>query len=391
MQFDFNWYSTPLLFGFVQGWVYAIMFWVRGWRHERLSDRLFGFLLAALTFEIWEYMLGFAGIEILWRELEFFPRNFGFLVPPLAYFYLKSQLDADFRFSIKDLRHALPFLIYVIYHLAVFTAGPDFVQFWKQNYHFPLRLDWLDTILRFVSQGLYFFWAFQHFKRYRQWLPTQFSNTETISFAWFQNFLWAFFIANVLGWAMTAIDFWWQLDFWHDWWDELFGSFLIYYLAISGFAQVQPRKIGFASAENPEQSSASAAEAQPESSKEKSLRLSGADLENWRRKLEKVMSEDKIYLDPELNLADLAKRLGTNVSILSAVVNTGFGKNFNDYVNEFRIEAVKRMLSDASSSHLSLLGIGLECGFNSKSTFNRAFKKITGVVPGEWKGADAVV
>ncbi|MCU0348885.1 MAG: helix-turn-helix transcriptional regulator, partial [Saprospiraceae bacterium] len=96
------------------------------------------------------------------------------------------------------------------------------------------------------------------------------------------------------------------------------------------------------------------------------------------------MTDERLYLEPELTLSDLARRLQTNASVLSAVVNRAFGKNFNDFVNEYRVEAVKRLLEDPKASHLSLLGIGLECGFNSKSTFNRAFRKVTGVAPSEW-------
>jgi AraC-like DNA-binding protein len=67
--------------------------------------------------------------------------------------------------------------------------------------------------------------------------------------------------------------------------------------------------------------------------------------------------------------------------VLSAAINQAYGKNFNDFVNTYRVEAVKKMLNDESVQHLSLLGIAYECGFNSKSTFNRAFKKATGVAP----------
>ena len=93
------------------------------------------------------------------------------------------------------------------------------------------------------------------------------------------------------------------------------------------------------------------------------------------------MRDETPYLDPELTLPALAQRLGTNASILSAVINNAFGRNFNDFVNGYRVEAVKKMLQDPANSHYSLLGIGLACGFNSKSTFNRVFKKMTGSAP----------
>ena len=373
MTFSFNIYSTPLLFGFTQGILYAVLFWVRGWRQGRLSDGLFGGLLLAFSFEIWEYMLGFAGVEVLWNELDFFPRNFGFLLPPLAYFYLKSQFNTDFQFTKKDLRHAVPFFIYVTYHVGIYAAGPQFVGYWKEAIHFRYGIEYVETVAQFISQMLYFYWAWQLYREYQQWAPSQFSDTEAVSFRWFRNFLLAFFISSMVGWVMTLVDLLLNLDFWHDWWDELFNAALIYYLALAGMGQVQPRKVHFEPSES-----------MPKTP-EKAEKISDPELESWRKKVERLMVDEKMYLQPELTLSDLAQRLNSNVSVLSAVINNAFGKNFNDYINEYRVAEVTRLLNDPSVSHLSLLGIGLECGFNSKSTFNRAFKKATGMAPGELK------
>lgn len=372
ISFDFNLYSTPLLFAFLQGWIYALLFWVRAWREARASDWFFGGLLLTFTFEIWEYMLGFAGIEILWQELDFFPRTFSLLLPPLAYFYLKSQFNTSYRPVLRDLWHALPFGIYVLYHLLVYAQGPAFVQYWETTIQQPWKIDYVELTARFASQIVYFVMAWQLYGEYRRWAPTQFSETETVQFVWFRNFLWAFLASNVVGWGMTLVDVLLELDFWHDWWDELFNAGLIYYLAITGYAQPQTRKLQF---EVP---------AMAEKPAGKMEKLSEADLLNWKQRLETIMQEEKPWLEPELGLAELAQRLQTNASLLSAVVNGAFGKNFNDFVNEYRVEAVKQMLRDPAAAHYSLLGIGLECGFNSKSTFNRVFKKLTGIAPGDY-------
>ncbi len=108
-------------------------FWRRAWRQERLSDALFGTLLMVMAFEIWEYMLGFGGVEFLWQELAFFPRNFSLLLPPLAYFYLKSQLNTEMRLQWRDLLHALPFILHALYHLLVFAQGAAFVTVWEND------------------------------------------------------------------------------------------------------------------------------------------------------------------------------------------------------------------------------------------------------------------
>ena len=101
-------------------------------------------------------------------------------------------------------------------------------------------------------------------------------------------------------------------------------------------------------------------------------------------KLLQLMQSGKAYEDPELSLAQVAKQLQSNPSFISRMVNTGFGVNFNDFVNQFRIEAVKEMLNNGEHKEQTLLGIAFDCGFNSKATFNRAFKKVTGSSPKEW-------
>ncbi|RYF51289.1 MAG: AraC family transcriptional regulator, partial [Cytophagaceae bacterium] len=246
MAFYFSAYSTPLLFGFVQGWVYAILLWVRGYREERLSDKLLGGVLVALCFEIWVYMLGFGGIEILWRQLEFFPRDLGYLLGPLIYFYLKSQFDSTFRFRLRDGWHALPFIVHWVYHVTVFAQGPSFVQQWETNVHNPLQIGNIEFVVLLVQQYLYLYLSFQLYRGYRQWIKHQFSETDTISFRWYRNFLIALIVTATISLIVTLVDMWLDLSFWQDWWGNLAAVVLIYYVSIEGYAQAQlTRKLVF--------------------------------------------------------------------------------------------------------------------------------------------------
>jgi AraC-like DNA-binding protein len=374
MSFEFSLYSTPLLFGFVQGWIYAILLWWRAKRDERLSDFLLGWVLVGCCFNIWEYMLGFGGIEILWRQLEFVPRNLGLLFAPLCYFYLKSQFNSNFRFERRHLWHALPFLLEVTYHLLVFAQGPEFVRQWQQNVHWAYHID--DFVFVFgLGWSLYYLWqSLKLYQQYRAWTETQFSDTEGVSFRWFRHFIIALASMLLFSFVMTILDIWLNLDFWHDWWDELFGVALIYYLSINGYAQHQSHKLLF----SPVAEVVNIPDTTPK------ITLPVADYAVWKNKIERVFEEEKLYLQPELTLSDLATRLRTNTSVLSAAINQNFDKNFNDFVNQYRVEEVKRQLKNPDNAHLSLLGIALECGFNSKSTFNRAFKKFTGQSPKEF-------
>jgi len=108
-----------------------------------------------------------------------------------------------------------------------------------------------------------------------------------------------------------------------------------------------------------------------------------AELLPWRAKLLALMAEEHPWLEPELTLAELAQRLRLHPAQLSRLINLGCGQSFSDFVNRYRVEEAQRKLADPRFAHYSLVGVALESGFNSKSTFNRVFKKLTGQVPRE--------
>ena len=110
-------------------------------------------------------------------------------------------------------------------------------------------------------------------------------------------------------------------------------------------------------------------------------KMDNMDLEKWQFKIENVMTKEKLYLNPELTLSELSDKLASHNSLISNVINTQFQKNFNDFVNEFRVNIFKEKIKDPKLQHLTLLAIAFDCGFNSKSTFNRAVKKVTGEMP----------
>ncbi len=103
------------------------------------------------------------------------------------------------------------------------------------------------------------------------------------------------------------------------------------------------------------------------------------------KKTIEYMEREKPYLNPELTLYSLAEQLQVLPNHLSQVINTNEKKNFFDFVNSYRIQEVKKCLESNEKSHLTLLGIAFECGFNSKASFNRTFKKSVGMTPSEFR------
>ncbi|MDV7698729.1 helix-turn-helix domain-containing protein [Chryseobacterium soli] len=103
------------------------------------------------------------------------------------------------------------------------------------------------------------------------------------------------------------------------------------------------------------------------------------------QKLELLCKDEHIYTDSTLNREKVAEKLGISPGYVSQIVNTITGDNFAHYINQYRVEAVKEMISDPEYENYTLLTMGLESGFTSKTTFYKAFKKVTGQTPNEYK------
>jgi AraC-like DNA-binding protein len=114
-------------------------------------------------------------------------------------------------------------------------------------------------------------------------------------------------------------------------------------------------------------------------------RLSDSEAKQYTEKLTDYMKSAKPYLNPDLSLPQLATELNISSHYLSQVINEQFNLNFFDFVNEYRVESFKEKIADSEFRKFSLLGIAFECGFNSKSAFNRIFKQTTGITPSQYK------
>ncbi|MDY8135105.1 helix-turn-helix domain-containing protein [Aquimarina sp. 2201CG5-10] len=109
------------------------------------------------------------------------------------------------------------------------------------------------------------------------------------------------------------------------------------------------------------------------------------------KELDVLMKKEKIYADPNLGLENISNRLNISSNYLSQLINKLSGCNFSDYINSYRIEEVKSKLKDPEYGNYTVLGIAMECGFNSKSPFYSAFKKHTGISPKEYRKQQQII
>lgn len=109
--------------------------------------------------------------------------------------------------------------------------------------------------------------------------------------------------------------------------------------------------------------------------------------DGYPQKLARLMQEEEVYRNPDLGRNVIAERLGISEGYLSQIINGKVGESFADYVNGFRIQAAREMLTDPTFDPYSLEAIGLEAGFRSRSVFYSTFKKETGKTPGDYRKA----
>ncbi len=387
-------YETPLQFGYFLALLFAVLLWVRSRETERLSDAMLGWVLFFLAMEIQDYTFGFSGINVLWEELNGFPRYFPWIFAASIYFYLKAQINRNFKLSKRDAWHLLPYLCYFFLHLAFFIQGETAVQTFQKSAKM-WYLEHFETLMVWVSYGFYFTKSLKLYREYRAWTEQQFSNIERVSLVWLRNFIYLIIAGEAFKWAWHIADSaLGDLPFEQDWWWHLFTVGIICYVAISGYAQPQPQELRYSpdfNIENNAQISFTENEATDTLTQTIDTEQNDATDSIFSKniavdlllvkKIMKAIEEDQIFLSPDISLSEFATRLRTNTSVLSATINQHFGKNFNDFINYYRVIAFQEAIKKPSNQHLTLLAVALDCGFNSKATFNRAYKKVTGNAP----------
>ena len=113
-------------------------------------------------------------------------------------------------------------------------------------------------------------------------------------------------------------------------------------------------------------------------------KLNPVEIEQFMEALQNSMENEIVFLNPSLSLKMLADILQIHPNKLSWLINEQYNKNFNEYVNQFRLDYFKEIALKPENSHITLLGLAFESGFNSKTVFNTYFKKIEGTTPGNW-------
>lgn len=371
--FSLGFYSLLPFLTLLQAVIFCILLVWRGWREERHSDFRLAILLIFFGLSGVPYMLGMMGVNYLWDEWPFYPwQYFGLAIPPSIYLFLRSLVNSDFRFETRQLWHYAPYLLNFAYHLVVGIQGTEFANGWQKNVDSPYYIYVVVDGVELVQHVIYLVFSIRLYRQYRAWIGKEFSDLDKVEFAWFQMFLFVFALKTIEVWAFAMYYLYVGEQYDKLWWGYFADTVMTYFLSIFGYAQPPVRRVYFK-----EKVSEKAGLLENTSARD-------LDLETWKTRVLDFFEQEKPWLEPELTLSELAAKMGTNASVLSQVINSGFGKNFNDFVNGYRVEAFKQHVCQPENAHLTLLAVALDCGFNSKATFNRAFRKLTGISPKEF-------
>ena len=369
-------YTTPLQFGYFFSLAMFLVLLIRGFRNQRLSDKLLGFVMLLLALELQDYTFGFSGINVLWNELKGFPRGVTLVFGPVVYFYFRSQVNRAFRIRKNHLWHFVPQAVTMAYELFFFFQGPEKVdQHLSSDYH--AIMGHIHHGLMIISYTYYFYKCLSIYKDYRAWSLQQFSNEDRIAFSWFKYFVYAMIFWIAFREIMNWLDAYYNWEFYQDWWWNLALVAVAFYIGIAGVSQPQPAVIGF-QIDPPKEHEK---DVDPKSETEADKTSAQTAL---LAKLNRIMKEDKLYLQPNLSLAELAKHLGTSTGLLSSTINNQIGANFNDYINSLRIDEFEESYRSDKNRNYTIIALAMDAGFNSKATFNRAFKKVKGSSPAQY-------
>lgn len=265
------------------------------------------------------------------------------------------------------------YFIIVAYLLLAFT-GFILYNFYPQNTAAITR------IFAFCFNALFVMLAVKLFHQYKAFLQTNFSNIDKLSFNW-MKFL-AFGLIIVLSGALILVILHEFFSFRFSLYN-IFAIIVLLFVNILGFRGIKHSTIfNQTIISNPQTAK------QTSVNKEESYTnygLKANEAVSLSAQLKKYMETEKPYTNMNLTLKDLASALNTYPHYITQILNTVFNQNFYDFINTYRVEEIQRRLHDPQFKNLTILAIAYDCGFNSKSTFNRIFKQKTGLTPREYR------
>lgn len=355
-------FNTIILLGALQGFILCCLLFLS--KKDCLPNKLLAWLILLISLAC----IKLYGTENGWFNYPFM-RWVDAVVPlivvmpagPLIYFYVRATLQPGFTIGRKEKRHFYAALIDIIPQLTaiIFIGGVYarvFVPDPKPWGTFIDNYNVYSDIPRWFSISVYVYMSLRLL-----------SNHPSGQFKWLRQMVTAFMIFQVI-WLFYLIPYvipqytGFMLDTfnWYPVYIPL--AILVYWLGIRGYIVSQT---GAARVK-------------------KAAVLDHELVDKTISSLRSAMEKDKLFLNPALTVSMVADHTGIPVKSISAILNQHLQKSFNEFVNEYRVKAIRQRLLNGETRELTIAGLAYEGGFNSLPTFQRAFKSVTGQTPSEF-------
>lgn len=353
-----------LLLGALQGIVLAVLLFMDRKSSSRILGAILLFFAYRLTAEAALELYGWGGVQHWAYQILF---EYNWVYGTLIFLYIRSLLSPNLQWQRADWIHFLPVGLEVLFSCWVKIqnlywdgsveslpfGGSASYQLWE---HTPFQY--------VVAASLMLFYT-----RKSKVLLVQKQSDDTIvlnpkTVQWIQQILWAYTIFAVLVLLLVGIDFLFlNYAFQPSYAYWLYGlmAIITYGMGLQGYFRKEDIPV------------------------KKNTNTNLTTLQPIAEQLLTHMQQEKPYLNADLKLVGLAEQLKIKPYLLTQVLNQVLQKKFNDFINEYRVEEVKRMLQAEQFEHWTLLAIATEAGFNSKASFNRVVKKLTGQSPSQLK------
>ena len=365
---------------------------------SRRANRYLGLYSLVFVAALCDYFIDLSGLthSLLSIRVIMWPKEF--LYGVLLYFYTRELTNpGKYPLQGRQWWHFIPAFLHIVVtwsllllphevQHAILYGGPvtdRLQQYWA------FLLDGMELLLTIVHLSLYLLLCLSLLHQHRQRLLHTYSFRERVSLNWLSYLISGTLAVYIVWLAEQFTDQGQQLDSWLDFALGLSMVVLIYSMSILGLRQARI----FASSHRQESVSPDeeglpaidTVEALDREHKQK-YRNSALSEELGRELMDTVdqaMRRDHLYRDPTLSLPQMAEQLELPVNYLSQVINQQKGQNFFDYINAYRVGEVTRLMKE--SPNRSALDLALAAGFNSKSPFYTAFRKHTGMTPGQFR------
>jgi AraC-like DNA-binding protein len=349
-------------------------------KNKSTADRILAVWMFIFGFNLFlSYLIYPLGYKSIYPILVGIDNPLPLLHGPMLYLYILYSVRPNHKFNWKIYIHFAPallswlllsefiFLFSVEEQLMVIRGDVD-----KYSAFFNF------SIIAIITSGIaYPIYSYFLLNKYQNLINTNFSYEESINLKWLGYCIWGIGFIYLVVAILYLLDSWVGVDAGFNT-DMIVYSLVILFIFFLGYFGIRHQGIfsGDIKADRI---------AEPKSAGEYNRSgLKSDDAVRYHKKLVKLMKTSKPYLEPKLTLSNLADELDISINHLSQVINQYEGKNFFDFVNSYRVEEFKVRALDPANRNFSILAIAYDSGFNSKSSFNQVFKKMTGKTPSQY-------